>query len=162
MSRLKVFPQALLLGLGLGLVSCKETHVAPTNISMPPHLLFALVDKTGNSLLTTTNTPIRVYALDANGQRVELGEECSGGGCTMVRPFEPPYNFLYTSLYASTGSVSGLKTWYIELGGKVDTLFYDVQKTRPNDPLMPYDLVHASFNGEILPASYPLVLQRRH
>ncbi|AMR27949.1 hypothetical protein A0257_13185 [Hymenobacter psoromatis] len=48
----------------------------------------------------------------------------------------------------SLASADGYKIFYLELGGKTDTLFWDVQKTRPNDPLDKYDIVSVKFNGK--------------
>ncbi len=58
------------------------------------------------------------------------------------------YNYYYMSLGMSLVSYDGYKTFYIDLGGKTDTLFLDVQKTAPNDPLDAYDIVSVKFNGK--------------
>lgn len=66
----------------------------------------------------------------------------------------------------SNVSSDGYKTFYLELGGKTDTLFWDVQKTNPKDPLDKYDIVSVTFNGKPVLIDqdqrpvYPL--QRRH
>lgn len=151
--------------LVLGLLACQACNrtVIPNNNIMPVPLMFHLLDKQGVSLLTSVNTPIRVYSFDQNGQAQYLGSECQSGGCTMVRASGPPYGFGYQSLWASQSSAAGIKTWYIELGGKTDTLYYDVRETRPNNPLDQYDIVSVKFNGETIPLSVPpYVLQRRH
>lgn len=153
---------ALLVSCIIALIGCKDSHVVPNSSSMPPALVFALLDKQGNSMLTGIDTPVRVYSIDQIGKRNYLGTECNGGGCTMVREVEPPYNFVYVSLFASTGSLAGIKTWYIELGGKTDTLYYDVRRTHSNDPLMAYDLMTPLFNGKALDKAYPFILQREH
>ncbi len=63
-------------------------------------------------------------------------------------------------------SSDGYKTFYLELGGKTDTLFWDVQKNKPNDPLDKYDVVSVKFNGKLVAIDqdqlpiYPL--QRLH
>ncbi len=77
----------------------------------------------------------------------------------------PKYDFYYSSLGAALASSEGSKTWYIELGGKTDTLYYDVQKTRPNDPLFKYDIKAVVFNGQVAlqedPGQPPLYVFRR-
>jgi len=88
-----------------------------------------------------------------NAQLLYLGGECAGGGCTMVREAytsagTPKYSYKYSSLDMSLVSADGIKTFYIDFGGKVDTLFCDVQKTKPNDPLDKYDVVSVLFNGK--------------
>lgn len=119
---------------------------------MPPDANFALLDKQGNNLLTSTSTPIKVWFIQDN-QRKYLGQECAGGGCTMVREAHSStgslkYNYYYSSLDMSNVSYDGYKTFYMEFGGKTDTLFWDVQKARPNDPLDKYDIVSVKFNGK--------------
>lgn len=131
--------------------SCKKPRIPNGNI-MPPAANLALLDKQGNSLLTSTSTPINVWFIQ-DGQRKYLGAECAGGGCTMVREAHsstgtPKYPFYYGSLGMSEVSAGGYKTFYLELGGKTDTLFWDVQKTKPNDPLDKYDVLSAKFNGK--------------
>ncbi|OWP62618.1 hypothetical protein CDA63_13330 [Hymenobacter amundsenii] len=77
----------------------------------------------------------------------------------------PGYAFYYSTLGASLASSDGLKTWYLTLGGKTDTLYYDVQKTRPNDPLFRYDVKAVLFNGQVAlrehPSQPPLYVFRR-
>ncbi len=142
----------------------------PNGNIMPPAANLALLDKQGNSLLTSTSTPIKVWFV-LNGQQKYLGQECAGGGCTMVRKAysstgTPKYGFYYGSLDMSNVSSDGYKTFYLELGGKTDTLFWDVQKTNPKDPLDKYDIVSVTFNGKPVLIDqdqrpvYPL--QRRH
>ena len=126
----------------------------PNGNVMPPDLEFVLLDKQGNNLLTSISTPIKVSWVN-QGKTSYLGDECAGGGCTMVREGhspsgKPKYAFYYSSLGASQVSASTSKTFYIELGAKTDTLFYDVQKTRPNDPLDKYDIVSVTFNGKLV------------
>jgi len=58
------------------------------------------------------------------------------------------YAFYYSSLDASVVSSNGTKTFYLELGGKTDTLYYDVQETRPSNPLDKYDIALVKFNGK--------------
>ncbi len=79
----------------------------------------------------------------------------------------PKYDFYYSSLDAALSSSGGMKTWYIELGGKTDTLYYDVQKTRPNDPVDKFDTKAVLFNGQVAlqedPGQPPLyVFRRKH
>ncbi|MDJ0364301.1 hypothetical protein QMK33_04000 [Hymenobacter sp. H14-R3] len=135
----------------LSLCGCKKP-ANPTGNTMPPPINFALLDKQGNQLLTSTSTPIKVYFLKGT-QPVYLGSECAGGGCTMVRETytstgNPKYSYKYSSLDMSLVSADGVKTFYLELGGKTDTLVWDVQKTKPNDPLNKYDVVAVLFNGK--------------
>jgi hypothetical protein len=142
--------------------ACNRT-VIPNNNIMPVPLRFYLLDKTGASLLASVTTPVRVYAFDQAGRAVYLGSECQGGGCTMIREDATQYHYQYWSLDAALASAAGTKTWYIELGGKTDTLYYDVQETRHNDPLDKYDVVGIKFNGETIALSTPpYTLQRRH
>lgn len=76
------------------------------------------------------------------------------------------YSYNYSSLDMSNVSVAGAKTFYIELGGKIDTLFVDVQQNAPNDPLDKYDIASVVFNGKLIAIDqdqlpiYPL--QRRY
>lgn len=67
------------------------------------------------------------------------------------------YKFQYESLDMSVASINGIKTYYIDLGGKVDTLYYDRQKSGN---------ATVTFNGRpatIDPDQLPVyVLQRRH
>ena len=72
-----------------------------------------------------------------DGQRKYFGPECAGGGCTMVREAysatgKPKYSFSYCSLDLAEVSQNGIKTFYLELGGKTDTLVYDVQRGQSN------------------------------
>jgi hypothetical protein len=150
----------LLLALSALAVGCKQNA---DDKDIPPALHFALLDKQGNNLLTSTSTPLQVSTIDANGKTIMLGSECAGGGCTMIRSAAaggataPKYAFVYSSLGAALASQSGSKTWYLELNGKTDTLYFDVQHTR-------YETVR--FNGQpaiIDPAQLPVyVFQRRH
>ncbi|OWP61638.1 hypothetical protein CDA63_18260 [Hymenobacter amundsenii] len=77
----------------------------------------------------------------------------------------PRYAFYYSSLGASLASSNGSKTWYVEVDGKTDTLYYDVQKTRPNDPSFKYDVNAVVFNGQVAlqedPGQPPLYVFRR-
>lgn len=135
---------------------CKREMV---DHDIPPALNFVLLDKSGNNLLTSTSTAIRVYSTTSSGQEFSLGSECQGGGCTMIRPAYGAFNyaFYYSSMAASATSQNGSKTWYLELAGKTDTLYLDVQQTR---------FKAVRFNGkavEIDPVQAPLyVFQRLH
>ena len=161
---------ALLLAVGCGIWSCKKLDMPDGNI-MPPTLDFVLLDSGGNNLLTSLSTPIQVFGIKSNGQPIFLGAECAGGECTMIREANqssaimPKYSFYYSSLGASLSSESGVKTWYIKLDGKTDTLYYDVQKTRPNDRLYKYDTKAVIFNGQVArqedPGQPPLYVFRR-
>ncbi|MGI4871143.1 MAG: hypothetical protein ACRYFX_08190 [Janthinobacterium lividum] len=133
---------------------------------------FALLDKQGNNLLTST-TPIQVYSLSATGQKNYLGSECAGGACTMVREAHAyngqslKYKFNYETGTIHSASLNGsAKTWYIELGGKTDTLFYDAQYNQPNVQSGDYSIKAVMFNGKVAaidPDQLPVyVLQRRH
>lgn len=148
MKSLEIFGCALLF---VSLTACKKN--LPDGNDFPPALNFVLLDKQGNNLLTSISTPIKV-SIVSKGQTVFLGDECAGGGCTMVRPgyssgsTPPKYAFYYGSLGASVVSSNGTKTFYLELGGKTDTLYYDVQEVRPNNPFDKYDVVSVKFNGK--------------
>ena len=129
---------------------------------IPVSLSFVLLNKQGANLLTSTATPVQVSFRNSSGQLVYLGSECAGGGCTMVRESHsntgtPKYKFHYQSLDMSFVSLNGGRTYYINLGGKTDTLYYDRQKSG-NATL--------SFNGRpaaIDPDQLPVyVLQRQH
>jgi len=161
----------LLLTLALVFWGCKRETPVPNGNVRPPYLSFALLDKQGNSLLTSTSTPLNVFWLNKSGQREYLGSECAGGGCTMVRvghsaTGNPKYPFYYSSGGASEVSASTTKTFYLELNGKTDTLQYDVQLVRPNDPLDKYDIKSVVYNGKVAstdPDQYSIyVFQRRH
>lgn len=58
------------------------------------------------------------------------------------------YKFDYETHTVHSGSLNGIKTWYIELGGKTDTLFYDAQYLQPNDPAGKFELKTVTFNGK--------------
>jgi hypothetical protein len=143
----------------------------PNGNVMPPALDFVVLDKQGNNLLTGITTPVEVSSVNASGQSFSLGRECSDGGCTMIRASysyglgTPKYNFHYSTLGAPLASSAGSKTWYITIGGKTDTLHYDVQKTRPDDPLFKYDTKAVVFNGQVAlqedPGQPPLYVFRR-
>lgn len=159
----------LFAGLACG---CKKDPIPNGNV-VPPALEFVLLDKQGNNLLASIATPIRISAVKSNGETGFLGQECAGGGCTMIRAANrystrnPKYDFYYSSLDAALSSSEGVKTWYIELGGKTDTLYYDVQQTRPNDPSDKFDTKAVIFNGRVAlqedPEQPPLyVFRRRH
>jgi hypothetical protein len=163
----------VLLTFTLAFGGCRKQLPVPNGNDRPPDLRFALLDKHGNSLLTSTSTPLNVYWLNRQGQRENLGLECAGGGCTMVREGHSPsasgspkYPFYYSSGGASEVSASTTKTFYLELNGKTDTLTYDVQLIRPNDLLDKYEIKSVIFNGKV--ASVDLdqysiyVFQRRH
>lgn len=150
---------ALLAVFGLLAWGCKKDPVP-----MPPALDFVLLDKQGNNLLTGIKTPIEVSADNGRGQRFSLGKECSDGGCTMIRAANrastrtPKYDFYYSTLGAALASSEGIKTWYITLGGKTDTLYYEVQNARTKAIL---------FNGQVArqedPEQPPLyVFRQRH
>lgn len=78
----------------------------------------------------------------------------------------PKYPFYYSSGGASEVSASTTKTFYLELNGKTDTLYYDVQLVRPNDPLDKYEIKSVVFNGIVAPTDpdqYSIyVFRRRH
>jgi hypothetical protein len=150
---------------------CKRQSPVPNGNDRPPALSFALLDKQGASLLTSTSSPLKVSWINPKGQREYLGLECAGGGCTMVREGHsatgsPKYPFYYSSGGASEVSASTTKTFYLELHGKTDTLYYDVQLVRPNDPVDKYEIESVVFNGKVAsvdPAQYSIyVFQRRH
>ena len=163
MKRLAILFIPCLLG------SCKKGPIPNGNV-MPPAANLALLDNNGNNLLTSTSSPLKVW-FSKDGQPTYLGQECAGGGCTMVREAHSStgtlkYPFYYGSLDMSLVSYGGIKTFYIEFGGKTDTLFWDVQKTRPDDLLDKYDIVSVKFNGKpvaIDQAQLPIrPLQRLH
>lgn len=71
--------------------------------------------------------------------------------------YTPKYSFYYSTLGAPLASSNGSKLWYLELGGKTDTLYFDVEKTQTKAMV---------FNGEpahIDPNQLPIyVFRRKH
>lgn len=112
----------------LGAAACKKVQ---TDV-LPEPLRFVLVDPLGHNLLTSTATPLRVSALDANGKRFYLPDPGSAAGSIVAEDSTAvfPYKFYYQNVEPALDSGQGSKDWYLELGGKTDTLHYDVQGVR--------------------------------
>ncbi len=161
----------LLILLSAALSSCYTATPVPNGNDMPEQIRFVLLNAQGIPLLTSVSTPLVVATQTAPGTLYTLGFECQDGGCRMINEFAPtaqyPYPFFYSSLEMALFSVRGNKQWLLTLNGKTDTLYCDVQRTRPNDPLDQFDVVGVTFNGRpvsidktIMPWAY--VLRRRH
>lgn len=125
MNHLKGFVLVCVL---LGTAACKKV---PTDV-LPEPLRFVLVDPLGHNLLTSAATPLRVSALDANGKRFYLPDPGSVAGLLVAEDSTAvfPYKFYYQNVEPALDSAQGSKDWYLELGGKTDTLHYDVQGVR--------------------------------
>lgn len=140
----------LLLVLTTG---CEEP-VKPNGNVMPNPLYFVLLDKQGNELFTSTDTPIRISSFNSKGKRfyIESGTEYPDGNTKMIRPTlfsaEYPYHFVCSSLSIPLASSQGSKEWYLELNGKTDTLHFDVRHNRPDALYNQFDVVAVSFNGK--------------
>lgn len=121
-------------------------------------------------MITSTNSPLRIWSFTPQGKQFYL--DYTG------KEFKPivaadstsifPYKYLYSNTEPGIESSLGSKTWYLESGGKIDTLYYDVQHTRPNDRFHQYDVLSVLFNGKaIAPVNTPgvvpyYVFQRQH
>ncbi|GAA3977925.1 hypothetical protein [Hymenobacter antarcticus] len=141
----------------LALTASCEEPVKPNGNVMPDPLVFVLLDKQGNELFTSEDTPIRVSSFNSRGQRfyIESQTEYPDGKTKMIQPTSPsaPYRFVYSSLGIPLASSQGSKEWYLELNGKTDTLHYDVRHARPKALYNQFDVVAVSFHGKPVAAS---------
>jgi|GEM_PF-1478768 len=162
-----------LLLLMLSLSSCNKEPVKPNGNDMPYPMQFVLLDKQGNELFISEDTPIKVSSLNSSGQRfyVDNHSEYPDGKNKVIKAVTPsatyPYHFIYSALTMPIASSNGSKEWYLELNGRTDTLHYDVQHTRPSATYNQYDVVSISLNGQPVVAhgdvnSPYYVLQRKH
>jgi len=141
----------------LALTASCEEPVKPNGNDMPHPLVFVLLDKQGNELFTSEDTPIKVSSFNNGGQRfyIESQTQYPDGKTKMIQPTSPsaPYRFIYYSLFVPLISSQGSKEWYLELNGKTDTLRYDVRHARPKALYNQFDVVAVSFNGKPVAAS---------
>lgn len=138
---------------------CEKTPLPPNGNDMPYPMQFVLLDKQGNELFTSEDTPIKVSSFNSQGQRfyVDSKTEYPDGKSKVIVSVTPstsyPFRFIFNSLTMPLASSNGSKEWYLELNGKTDTLYYDVRHTRPNALYNQYDVVSVSFNGKTVTAS---------
>lgn len=153
--------------------SCEKVGPGASDILTPP-TFFVLLDGTGAELLTSTATPLRVTTT-VGSNPFELGAECAGGGCTMVKEFPnralQPHRFVYGSVELSDYSLGHTQRWYLTLNGKTDTLDYHVKDTSSGTTGQRIEVVQATFNGQPVQPEAQLrgqfggpffVLRRRH
>ena len=140
---------------------------------MPGSLEFVLLDRSGQELLTSEDTPIKISSFNSSGRRFYLSDlsEYPDGKTKLVKISIPtasyPYHFYYSTLGMPLASSNGSKEWYLELNGRTDTLHYDVRRTRPDAAFNQYDVVSISFNGRSVVTHYDsgspyYILQRRN
>ena len=147
-----------LLGI-LTSVSCTKTPVTPNGNDMPYPMQFVLLDKQGNELFISEDTPIKVSSFNSRGQRfyIDNQSEYPDGNIKLIKSITPsstyPFRFIYSSLSIPLASSDGSKEWYLELNGKTDTLYYDVRRTRPEALTNQYDVISVSFNSKPVAAS---------
>lgn len=163
-----IYSKRLVLSLiAISLCACKKPIV--DGYTMPDPLIFVLLNKQGKNLLTSVDTPLRIYSYGYTNKLSYLNytngfNPIIGGDSTA----NFPYKFAYSNLEPAIISSNGVKDWYLELNGKTDTLHYDIQETRPTARFDRYDVIAVSFNGKpVAPAttldgSAYYVLQRRH
>lgn len=155
---MKTYTFILFLLLSLS-VSCSKEPGVPNGNVMPDPIVFVLLDKQGDELFTSEDTPIQVSSFNKAGQRfyIKSNVEYPDGKIKMIQSIAPttefPYHFFYASLGMPLASGDGSKEWYLELNGKTDTLHYDVRHTRPNALYNQYDVIAVSFNGQPVEAS---------
>lgn len=143
-----------LLLIVLNISGCNKEPAKPNGNDMPYPMQFVLLDKQGQELFTSEDTPIKVSSLNSSGQRfyVDNRSEYPDGKSKVIKVTIPsatyPYHFIYNALTMPIASSNGSKEWYLELNGRTDTLHYDVQHTRPNAPYNQYDVASISLNGQ--------------
>ncbi|NKI92058.1 hypothetical protein HBN54_004682 [Hymenobacter sp. 1B] len=139
--------------------SCSQEPVKPNGNVMPMPIYLVLLDKQGNELLTSEDTPLVVSSFNSQGQRFYVSSlnEYPDGKTKLITAIVPslifPYHFVYHSITMPLASSNGSKDWYLELNGKTDTLRYDVQHTRPQALNNQYDVMPVSFNGQSVAVS---------
>ena len=151
--------KALALGMLLisGLMGCKKTPATPTpppggnqgGNDMPDNLVFVMLASNGRNLITSPTSLTMTYIdLQGRSQYITLNtpEQKPIGKIDSTRA--EPYTYLFQSIEPAVISSLGMKTFYLTIGGKTDTLFYDVQRNRPNAVTNQFDVVEALFNGK--------------
>ena len=152
----------------IGLCACKNPVI--DGYELPDPLSFVLVNKQGVGLIKSGNSPLKIWAFTSQGKQFYL--DYTGKEFHPIAPADStavfPYKFFYSNAELGVESSLGSKEWYLELNGKVDTLHYDVQRTRPNDRFHQYDVLSVLFNGKpVTPVATPgitpyYVFQRQH
>lgn len=157
----------LLISL-LSLCACKKAVI--DGYDMPDPLTFVLLNRQGYNLITSVKSPLKIWSFTPQGKLFTL--DYTGKAFNPITASDStvlfPYKFLYNNLEIPVDSDLGSKEWYLELNGKVDTLHYDVQHTRPDDRFHQYDVLSVLFNGKPVvltntPGVVPYyVFQRQH
>ena len=131
------------------LAACKKESGMDRDTG-PISTKLVLLDANGTNLLTSTNPLLVSVAYQENGQTIVLGPECGAGYsvCPNITKFSTnsnqPYEFVYSSGDMTGASLKKGREWYITVGGKTDTLYYELRDISANTD---YKVVSAIFNG---------------
>ena len=111
-----------------------------------------MLDSEGKNLLTSTNPLLASVAYQENGQTIVLGPDCGDGYsvCPNITKYptssNQPYEFVYGSSEMTDASLKKGREWYITVGGKTDTLYYELRYL-PANAYTTFEVVSAIFNG---------------
>lgn len=143
--------EILILCFLVGVVfSCDNPKVPNVN-TLPGDFMFVCLDSNGKLLIDDPSTKVEFYYF-LNGQKKVINE-CKEPSCKLIREFytaTPKYPYFYTSLEAPTASGDqGIKTFYLTIENKTDTIFLDVEKLSQVDPQTNglYKYKKVMFNG---------------
>jgi hypothetical protein len=133
------------------LSSCNHQGIPNVNI-MPGDFMFVCLDKNNEPLIKDTLTKIDFFYF-SNGQKKEVNEYLESC-CKPIKAFDAAtlkYHYYYNSLGAPLASGNdNIKTFYLTIGNKTDTIYLDVEKLAQVDPqtrgLYRYNKV--TFNGK--------------
>lgn len=88
-----------------------------------------------------------MYYFDSTGTRVDMGRKCPDRPCNTIKKYKEgaAYTYYFSTFEAPYQSVEkGIKDFYVEINGDVDTLYLDVTalpQANPAGETLLYNLV---------------------
>jgi hypothetical protein len=112
--------------LTLLVISCSNDRDIPNRNVMPNALRLVVLNKEGKELIDKNTSPQLIYSFNKEGKKFYT----NAGNGAGIENFQDTtkYKFFYDDLGIAMASINGVKTFYLEIGGKVDTIYLDVQE----------------------------------
>ncbi|MDF7815930.1 hypothetical protein [Hymenobacter sp. YC55] len=126
-------------------LSCQKNDPKPYVRDLPSKFRFAIVDNTGQPLLTKSDQKV-VLSFTQNGQNKEV----TGYQLIALPTDNPLKGYIYSSLDAAMFSGdNGIREFYVNINGRTDTIYLEVEKSKTaNAAGGLYTYRHVKFNGQ--------------
>lgn len=135
------WPKSATLGLLAALAACSHNTLVGGNCDVPPHLVFQLTDRAGNSLVASAADVLTISYYE-------------DGKLQTTSPYVPQVlnssstDYLFYDGLMPGKSLRGVTTYYLSFKGKTDTLEVKPQNECGYSPL-------TTFNGRAMPQLQP-------